>query len=97
MTNKFKENIDKMIIGTMLGASLSFCVWAYSNRYSNLKDGYISPRNVEIRCKDIDKDGKLETIMKIYNKPYLLMDTTGKPALFEYELRPRNDTLIITK
>jgi hypothetical protein len=95
MNDKYKKIGFNLMLGALIGASCSFMRWAHSQKYENNKENYISPRDVKIKSKDIDEDGNLETILRVYDKSYLLMDKDGKLALFEYKLIPRNDTLII--
>jgi hypothetical protein len=63
--------------------------YVLSNIFSerNLQRGYIAPSKIEIKCEDLDKDGKNETIMKIGNKPYLLREIDGSPVLLPYEIK----------
>ena len=54
-----------------------------------VKEGFVKPSKIEIILKDIDKDGKNETIMRYNNVEYLLTtDTTGKPILNQYSVEP---------
>jgi hypothetical protein len=93
MRTKSEKLIDRVILGIMAINTLTYGVLTYVNKYSDLKEGYVSPRDISIRCKDIDYDGKLETIIKINDKPYLLMIKDEKPGL--YDFTPRKNTLII--
>ena len=53
-----------------------------------VQQGYIAPSKLEIELKDLDGNGKPETIMKIGDKPYLLREVDGKPVLSAYEVIP---------
>jgi hypothetical protein len=56
---------------------------------SQVQQGYIAPSKLEIKCEDLDQNGKPETIMKIGGKPYLLREVDGKPVLSSYEIIPK--------
>lgn len=64
----------------------------FSNRYipdnTKVEQGYIAPSKIEIKCEDLNKDGKLETIMKIGNEKFLLREANGKPTLSTYTVKP---------
>jgi len=53
-----------------------------------VQEGFIAPGKLEIKCKDLDKDGEPETIMKIGNQQYLLREVDGKPVLSLYDVEP---------
>jgi hypothetical protein len=85
-----------MVVGSgALAYSALYMVELY--RESNLKENYVPLSRVELKYKDVDNDGKLETIMRVDKTNYLLMEKDNKPALFEYRLIPRNDSLVVEK
>ena len=52
---------------------------------TKVQRGYIPPSDISIKCEDLDGNGKLETIMKIDDKLYLLKEVSEKPVLEEYK------------
>jgi hypothetical protein len=52
-----------------------------------VQQGYIAPSKLEIQCKDLDGNGKPETIMKIGDKSYLLREVNGKPVISAYTIK----------
>jgi len=59
----------------------------YSQKDSRIQSGYVNPRHTEVESKDLDGDGKLETVLRIDDKPYLLKDVNGRPRLSPYAVR----------
>lgn len=50
----------------------------------HIQKGYIAPGKLEIIMTDLDKNGELETVMKVGKDTYLLREINGKPVLSEY-------------
>ena len=57
-------------------------------KVSSVQAGYVKPSALEIKMRDLDENGKKETIL-VYDKiPYLLMeDKNGVPVIRKYELK----------
>ena len=53
-----------------------------------IQQGYVAPSRIEILCKDLDGNDKLETLMKINGNSYLLREINGKPTISAYEIKP---------
>jgi hypothetical protein len=54
-----------------------------------VQEGYANPNLVRIEYQDLDGNGKNETLLKYGEKSYLLkLDSTGKPVVQSYEVRP---------
>lgn len=87
-----------LAIGWFSGMSLGMAVgkvayeWKMSSRIipeTTVQQGYVQPSQLEIDVKDIDNNGKKETVLKYDNKRYLFqLDIKGKPTLFEYVVKP---------
>lgn len=57
-------------------------------KVEHVQSEYIAPSKLEIKCEDLDGDSKLETVMKINGKQYLLKNVNGRPTLLEYKAKP---------
>jgi hypothetical protein len=55
-------------------------------RSSDVEDGYIAPSRISVEVDDMNRNGKLETVVNIDNKPYLLKEENGVPVLSPYEI-----------
>ena len=84
-----------IVVGTyivaMVGVMAGLAFGAGLNRLprdSQVQEGFIAPSKLEIKCEDLDGNGKKETIMKVGNDSYLLMEVDGKPVLSRYEIKP---------
>jgi hypothetical protein len=56
---------------------------------TNVQEGYVNPRNLEIKTEDLDKDGNKETILEYGNKSYLFrVDENEKPYISEFKIEP---------
>ncbi len=53
-----------------------------------LQQGFIPPSKLQVKLEDEDKNGKLETILQIDGKKYMLRDVLGIPTLSAYEVKP---------
>lgn len=55
-----------------------------------VQEGFVFPSKLEIKCKDLDGDGKKETLANINGKSYLLKyNKQGNPFLLEYTVKPK--------
>lgn len=66
---------------------------SYFPKTDKVQQGYVVPSKLEIKVKDINNDGKKETLMSYGDKTYLLtLDKQGKPAVQDYviEVKPKN-------
>lgn len=68
-----------------------FAIWGISALYRSYNDkldvNYAQPSKLEIMTKDLDGDGKIETIMKYDTNTYLLkLNLEGKLVMQEYEI-----------
>ena len=48
--------------------------------------GFIAPSRLKVTCED--KNGELETILKIDDQKYFLRNVNGVPVLSAYEVKP---------
>ena len=86
--------ISSLIVGISLCLGVIGGMYLYSvsdratSKIKQVQQGYIAPSRLEIQCKDLDRNGELETIMNIDDKPYLLREVDGKPVLSAYEIKP---------
>ncbi|MFH1455493.1 MAG: hypothetical protein ABIF40_00920 [archaeon] len=82
------------ISSIILGGALGWCfceAYITSNKIpltTEVQTGYIAPSELEIECKDLDGNGKPETIMKIGEESYLLKMVDGEPELLRYSIEP---------
>lgn len=53
-----------------------------------VQEGFIAPSKLEVKCRDLDKNGESETYVQIGEIPYALRMVDGKPVLSKYEVRP---------
>lgn len=76
------------IIGSFIGDKLHI---GYVNKIPQAKQvqqGYVNPSKLEIKLKDLDRNGIDEVIMKYGGKPYLLkLDEQGKPQVQDYKVK----------
>ena len=54
----------------------------------SVQSGYLHPSAIRIYTKDLDGNGKLETIMQVAGKEYLLRHVNEKPIISEYSIKP---------
>lgn len=55
----------------------------------NVKEGFVKPSKLDVILKDVDKDGKNETVIKHQNVEYLLRtDASGKLYLSRFSVEP---------
>ena len=90
--------IQTLISGTLLGI-VSFHMFYTRGNYipkiDEAQSGYAIPGKLEIKVKDLDENGKDETILKYDGKSYLLrVDENNKPSIAGYDIKPIE---IITK
>ncbi|MAG24627.1 hypothetical protein CMI47_03520 [Candidatus Pacearchaeota archaeon] len=54
----------------------------------DVQEGYVAPSRLEVGISDLDNNGQRETMVRVDDKPYLLMEVDGKPVLLEYSVEP---------
>jgi hypothetical protein len=94
MLNTYKTplwlGLTKLFLGgIVIGWSAHSFLGRQHNSIPNVikvQTGYIAPSQLEVRVADLDKNGELETILQIGDKPYALREVDGKPVLSEYEI-----------
>lgn len=91
---KYSNGIPAGVPGALVGILLGTII-GISHRYSDnrmtkmLQKEYVNSNKLEIECKDLGKDGKLETILQYDGKSYLFkLDTSGKPYCEIYKVEP---------
>jgi len=52
---------------------------------AKVQQEYLAPGKLEIQCTNFNRNGELETTMKIGSQHYLLKEVDGEPVLFPYE------------
>ncbi|MCX6750277.1 MAG: hypothetical protein NTZ83_02370 [Candidatus Pacearchaeota archaeon] len=85
-------------VGVFIGCVAGFSYLAYYVTHTNIisirtdkkiESGYISPKRLDIKLEDKDKNGKKEVILDYGFSSYLFMeDKFGNPVLKEYEVKP---------
>lgn len=86
--------IVTFLVGMLGGLILDHSTSNKIPSFKEVQDGYIAPAKVRIKCEDLDKNDKLETLMYVDNKPYLLREVNGKPKLSAYEITPVEESRI---
>ena len=103
MVDKLLRNLGEslLVIGLFVGISAGFNYLCGKNYFRNMprdvnvSEDFVKPSKIEIKLKDLNGDGKNETIIRIGEKDYFLKyDINHKPIIQEYEIRP---TEIISK
>ena len=82
--------IKRTILGIIVGFGIANSMKYYAvNKIPNceVQQGYVAPSRLEIKCEDLDKNGKPETMMKIDDQHYLLREIDGNPVLSAYEIK----------
>jgi len=82
------------ISGASLAISFVILAGSYFINPKPVQREYISPNRIELNSTDLNKDGKLETILRIDTTNYLLMKKNNEPVLSKYQLISK-DTIII--
>jgi len=78
----------------ILGATLSHVAHIIRNSYYNefpkteqVQQGYVIPSNLEIKLRDLDRNGEDEVLMIYNGESYLLrLDEQGRPQVQTYEV-----------
>jgi len=99
---KFSEeypNMRKGLLSLTLGGVIASAAIVFTDAYldarknainARLNPQYINSRNIEFIAKDLNSDGKDETIMTInkdnIKKEYLLKYVNGEPKLIPYHV-----------
>ena len=56
---------------------------------SIMQSGYVSPKKLDIKLTDIDKNGEKEVVLEYDFRRFLLMeDENGNPVLRKYKIKP---------
>jgi len=92
MENTPEEKIAKVIVGLVFGCintglGVLIGYYQYANRIpsdSEAQEGYIAPSRLEVKCQDFDSIKGKETIVRLDNVPYALLEVDGKPILLPY-------------
>jgi hypothetical protein len=95
-----EKKLDKTLIwftyavGIATGLILAIGITGVTNykkgiysKNEKVEQKFVRPSRLEIKCEDLDKDGKEETIVNIGDKSYLLIETECKPILSEYDVK----------
>ena len=85
-----------MALGVTIGSSLGYISGnlienLVGNKIPNTKQvqqEHVAPNKLEIKCKDLDGNDELGTIMNVGNKSYLLREVNGMPVLSAYKIKP---------
>lgn len=85
------SSLKSIIIGSisfLSGMGLAAIIASYNPKkipnISEVQEGYVPPRYLEVICKDYEEDGKPETYLSIRGKKYHLKEIEGKPTLLPY-------------
>ena len=93
MAEKTKSVFRKCVFWWLMGASLGINAYRiYNTQYINphidtVQEGYIAPSKLEINCEDKDKNGQLETYIKVGDKTYALMVQDSTPVMVKYNVQ----------
>jgi len=67
------------------GSALIFGALREEYLANRVEQGYIKPRNIEVKTEDSNHNGLRETIIKVDNKKYLLKyNENGMPTICPY-------------
>lgn len=75
-------------IGTLIGYGYGRNSGNRIRDVENVQSGYVTPKDIRVESRDLNGDGQLETLIKIKEKSYLLLEREGKPAVLEYNIVP---------
>ena len=87
-SNKFSKKIHLFFQYALDNFAEAYIFSNKIPRTKQVQQGYIVPSEIEIKCKDLDGNGEPETIIKIGDKSYLLIEVDGKPIISPYEIKP---------
>jgi len=84
------ENIQPLVLNGALVSYIGMSAYVFwtghklkkirQHQKENMKEGFIHPEDLEVRCMDIDMDGKYETVAKVGDKTYLLRQPENQDA-----------------
>ena len=80
--------------GSMIGMNLynrysSRVIPNERNEQVQVEEGFVSPSKLEIELRDVDGDGKSETLMKYDGDSYLMrLDEQGEAKVQSYKISP---------
>jgi len=52
----------------------------------NMQEGFTAPSKIEVLAKDVDNNGKFETVLEAEDKSYLLRKVNGEYTLAPYSV-----------
>lgn len=96
MNDNIKDYIkSSAAVGAIIFALSTIGVYYNSTQHKipateKVEQGYVIPSKLEIKVKDLDGNGKPETLMDYNGKSYLLkLDEHGNPEIKAYEIVPK--------
>ncbi len=87
ITDKILPVLAILLVSMIVGAIIVWLVRFLDKMFlpsgSKIKDGFVQPRGIEIKCEDVDLDGKYETFLVINKLRYSLKKSPEGAAYLE--------------
>ncbi len=85
-------------LGVLVGVTLLQDYYGNGRRIRRLQPSFVNPSRLEVKLKDLDHNGKYETVLHYNGKSYLFkLDDQGKPYAQAYKIEPARIAEVKTK